>query len=592
MPNLTARAKDAVVSGFKAVHRSDTWQNTATWLNTSLASLTHHTMQSSVWLEPLEADSLYTDDGIARRIVMEPVEAAFRQGWTLSPPAELDTDRAQSEERLILDRMAAVDAEPNLKQGEGWGRLYGRGGVMLGTADPAEQTAELVDSSVRDLEWTVVLKSSEFSVIELYTDQELDGQKFGTPRLWQVTRLNSSVQTVVHESRIILTRAVPTPDEMRQEHDWRDIPVLQAVYEDLRNYNSAKNGLAQMLLDASQAVLKIRNLAGLLADDPDEIRTRMRILEMARALHVMPIDAGDLSGQGAEDFFFAERGFAGVADAFDRMLGALSSSIGWPQTRLFGRSPAGENATGESDNVIWDDLIKADQSGVYLPHLQRLVTLAAYAEGVTDPEGWTAEFSPLRQETDAERVEREDKIADTDTKYIQAGVLDELDVQEHRFGGEQYNAQPVMVSAENSEAAKLLKEQDRDRIALGAAAFEEPEADVPAGPEAGGATSGAETIEKTMLNGAQLDKVIAALVMAGNRELPRESVLAYLEEFYPISPEAAKKVMGPIGDTWFAGDGEDEPEPAPVPPAFAAQQVEPPGEPVDEPVEGEDDDDE
>jgi phage-related protein (TIGR01555 family) len=469
---------------------------------------------------------------------------------------------------------------------------------MLGTADStSDQTMPLADETVSDLKWTAVLKSSEFSARDLYDNQETDGQMFGLPKIWNVTRLNGSGTIPVHESRIILTRGIPTSDELRQDNDWRDISVLQAPYEPLRNYNSAGTGIAQMLLDASQAVLKIRELAKLLADDPDVLTTRMRILELARALHVMPIDAGDLSGQGAEDFFFAERTFSGVADAFDRLLGMLASSIGWPQTYLFGRSPAGENATGESDREMWDDLVAADQRDVYLPHLQRLVTLAAYAEKVTDPEGWTVEFAPLRQETDAERVDREGAIADTDVKYITAGVYDELDVAEHRFSGEEYDATPIRISEENGEAAKLLREQDlaraRGEVPAGAmeAGVDPTKVAVPEGPVSSGATSAAETVEKTTMNGSQLDKVLAAMEKTADRKIEPGAARAFLSKFFPISPEDANEVIGEMGTTWFAGDGDEpeEDEPAPVPPAFAAQQAAP-GVPVGEAEEEGDED--
>jgi len=460
--SLTARAKDAAVSLLHQVHRSDTWQNTVTALGTVAASLSWHRPSAAVWLPEETLEAIYIDDGVGRRIVTEPVDAAFRQGWYLTPPGDMETDTAQAEEVDILALLDSVDAEANLKEALYWGRLYGRGGLLLGTDDgTADQSMPLDDASIKALLWVDPLTSKEFSAHSLYDDKR--SPLFGQPETWNVIRTNATQTVDTHESRIILTRGIPTSKELRQENEWRDISVLQAAYEDLRNYNSAKTGMAQMLTDASQAVMWIRDLLSILADDQSVISTRMRIMEMARALHIMPLDAGDATGQGREDFQFVERTFTGVADTFDRLLGALSSSIGWPQTFLFGRSPAGENATGESDRAIWDDLVKAEQDEDYKPLLQRLVTIAAYVTGATDPEGWKVEFNPLRQETDAERVEREDKIADTDVKYIGAGVLDELTVAKHRFGGDEYNSQPVRLEEADVKAMEDLQQQDRER---------------------------------------------------------------------------------------------------------------------------------
>ena len=193
-------------------------------------------------------------------------------------------------------------------------------------------------------------------------------------------------------------------------------------------------------------------------------------------------------------------------------------------------------------------------------------------------------------------AKRQKVIADTDAVNIGDGVMDPVDVMIHRYGGDEYDDSPVMVSSDAVEGAKALQGQDLERAtgdplagaeAAAAAGVDPTEVAVPeAGPVSGGATSTAETIEKTMPNGAQLDKVIAALQLAADKKLPPESVFAFLSEFYPISPETAKAVLGPIGTTWFAGGD----EPAAAPPAFAAQQAKPFGAPADDEEEEEQDD--
>jgi phage-related protein (TIGR01555 family) len=463
MPTITGRALTAAKDAFGtawAVIRSDDWQNSLTLLGTAQSSLNWHRLTPANLMNEETVLALITDDPMARRIVMEPVDAAFRQGWELSPPADLETETAQEQETAIREKLKSVEAEPVLKHGEYWGRGYGRGCVLLGVNDSGgSMSTELNMEKISELKWLQALKSDEFTVGRLSTDGDKPGM--GEPETWLVRRTAGSAQVVVHKSRLILTRGVPTHKEQREENDWKDVSVLQAPYNALRNYDSAVTGLAQMLTDGSQAILKIMDLPGLLADDSTVLRARLRVMEMARALRIMPVNAGG-NGTEPESFEFAERTFSGVADTFDRLLGALASAVGWPQTYLFGRSPAGENATGESDREIWDDMVKEGQTDVYQPHLQVLVTLAAYATGATDPEGWTVEFSPLRQETDKERVEREAIIADTDTKYHAMG-MDEFILFKHRFGGDEYNAQPLRIAQDDLEAMEALMAMDRER---------------------------------------------------------------------------------------------------------------------------------
>ena len=587
LANITKTRADA----WKNALKWDGWENAVNLIGTSMASLTYHRMQAGDWLTTEELQSLYEQDPIAHRIIVEPVDDAFRQGWDLTPPMaaegeDRDADADKEIEKQIREYLVGIKAEPLLKKTLYWGRRDGRGGLWLGTDDGPPDT-ELEPERVGEIKWLRDLDAGEFTAG--YLDDDEDSPTFGEPVIWAVTLSTGGVSKDVDTSRILLTGAIPTTRRRRQENEWRDIPVLHSVYEDLRNYDSTKTGMAQMLTDASQALLKIQNLPGILAENPTLLRARMRILELSRALHILLLDAGNGAGQNAEEFSFAERTFSGVAETFDRILGALSSAIGWPQTKLFGRSPAGENATGESDQDIWDDMVKAEQE-IYRPLLQEVVTLAAYALGVADPEGWTVVFRPLRQEDPTEMAANQKTIAETDVLYITNGVVDELDVREHRFEGDLYDPSPLRISEETSEASKLLQGQDLERAQTG-----EPAG---AGIEPGSATAPAENIEKTMLNGAQLGEVTGVMVMVGAKELPRESAVEYLAEFYPIEREAAERVMGPIGKTWFAGgkDGTElePPPPPPPPPAFGGAPAPAPAKGVNpfEPKDNPEDEDE
>lgn len=449
--------KNHLTRAFHKLMYSDSWENAVTSLGTAYASLTHHKMYSSSWLTYQELDDLYECDSLALRIVNQPVEAALKKGYLLEPPAEMDFERAQSEEKAIRDKLTALDGIEYLKKSLFWGRLYGRGGLLLGAIDGTTDPAEpLRAESVTDIVWLRDLRYQDFSWAS--TNYDRRSPDYGMPETWTVTV--STDNKITHTSRIILSGALPTNRERQEENDWRDLSLLQSIYQDLRNYDSAKTGIAQMLTDASQAVLKILNLPGILADDDTVLKARLRILEMARALHIMPINAGG-DGTQEESFEYVERSFSGVGDAFDRIQGAVASSAGWPQTYFFGRAPAGENATGESDREIWDDMVLAVQKSEVQPPLQELVDLTVTALGLT--EGWTVAFAPLRQMTDEQKALVQKTVAETDNIYVSAGVLDETTVALHRFGGDEPNMEPVQLSPEDAKAMQALQAMDRER---------------------------------------------------------------------------------------------------------------------------------
>lgn len=523
--------------------KTDGWENAVTMLGTSYASLSHHSMRGSLWLEPEELGDLYVGDPIARRLILEPYVSAFEKGYDLSPPAEMDTTIAQEQEKAIRDKLDELGAVEALVEFLAWGELYGRGGLLLGAVDGSMDPAEPLDKErVTELRWLAPLTTEEFSALSL--DDDPASPTYGEPVTWQVRRGRKGTPVETHTSRLLLSGSVPTSLAMREDHEWRDIPALQAVYEDLRNYNSGKTGMAQMLVDASQAVLKIMDLPAILSDDDTLLKARLRILEMARALHIMPINAGDVNGAGAEDFQYVERTFSGVADTSDRLLGALSSGAGWPQTKLFGRSPAGENATGESDRENWDDLVLGKQRDKCIPPFQVVVSLVAQVLGFDD--GWTVGFAPLRQLTPTEQSALDKTVAETDAIYITNDVYDPSTVARFRFGGDEVNRNPVMIPKDVLEALEALQGQDLERALEGPP--EEPEGstsmDLPEGVKPS-EESPLASDPGAAYNGAQTSTMVEAAIKVSEGILAPASAIAILQIAYPVTGEQAASVINP-----------------------------------------------
>lgn len=108
---------------------------------------------------------------------------------------------------------------------------------------------------------------------------------------------------------------------------------------------SHSNG-TKLLERSVQAIYKMKNLANLLSteDGENKVLQRLQVIDMARGiLNSMAIDAE------GEDYDFKTLQMSGVKDVIDTTCNMLSAVTNIPQTILFGRSPAGMNATGDSD---------------------------------------------------------------------------------------------------------------------------------------------------------------------------------------------------------------------------------------------------
>jgi len=510
---------------------ADGWENAVTKLGTAYASLTHHVMRGETWLTLDELDEYYVSDSVARRVITAPIERAMKKGFLLSAVGDVESERAQSEEAAIWERLEALGAIAKLKEAAAWGRLFGRGAVLLGTSD-SEVNAASPLGSVREIKWLRVLRAEEFQALRIETDPSSPG--YGFPATWTVQLEAAGTSVETHTSRLILFGSVMTHRRLKEDNEWRDIPILQSVYRDLRDYDSAKRSMSQMLVDASQAVLKISDLPSLLVNQGELLRARLRILELARALRIMPISAGDSTGKNAEEFQFIERTFTGVQDTFEAVRSSLAASVGWPETVLFGRSPAGENATGESDLTLWDDEVASYQEGDLLPGIQHLVDLIVEEQGFGP---WAVTFPPLRQLSETEQAALEKTVAETDAINIGVGVYSETAAGLWRHAGDEYNTAPVRLSAEVAEAMRALDEMDlghvpTDGVRSDPLALQQP----------------AEAVDpQTALNGAQVTamlEVVQAVVMG---QLPRESAIAIISSAFPVDVKTAELILGDVG---------------------------------------------
>ena len=402
---ITQWAKDLL-----ATTRSDGWRNTITELGTSRDKQSWHEVGFEVFRSEQELEDLYNSDPFAQRIVREPVDAAFRQGWDLAPPADMDPEKAKAEERLILDLLWDHQAVSDLKEALYWGRRDGKGGLLLGVDDGALTMIEPLEiERIREIRFLTPLMSLEMNPRLWDTDTRSDG--FGEPLTYTVQIFSGTAapSIEVHRSRIILTGGIPTSRKTKIANNWRDLSVLQATYRKLRDFDSSVAGIANALTDNSQAVLKIRDFVKMLATEPPATFTnRMRIMELARSLKIMPVDADK------EDFDFVERTFAGVADVTRILMSALAGATTMPLTVLFGSSPAGLNATGESDIRLWYDQVQSEQRDEYTRPMEQLIYMAAVVAGATTPEAWGIRWRSLWQMTSTEKADHEKKIAETD----------------------------------------------------------------------------------------------------------------------------------------------------------------------------------
>jgi hypothetical protein len=105
-------------------------------------------------------------------------------------------------------------------------------------------------------------------------------------------------------------------------------------------------------------------------------------------------------GEKISDYQITWAGIPAMMDAFDQRVAAVADI---PFTRLMGRSPAGMNATGQSDTDNWNKMVVAGQNLELRPCLEALDAYLVPSAGVTSPVTWR--FAPLSTPSEKEEAD-------------------------------------------------------------------------------------------------------------------------------------------------------------------------------------------
>jgi phage-related protein (TIGR01555 family) len=510
----------SVVTRIAKSLRMDTWQNLVTGVGRALGR-TSFSFLRDARMDDQTLEDIFHGDSFGARVVDTIPEHALRQGFRLrlGDPG-LETD--------VLERLEHLGASEKLSEAWTWGRLYGGGVVWVGADDGRDPAEPLDPRAIKSVHFLTVFDKRELQPESYYSDGL--SPHYGEADVYRFTRAGGagSARGLVHASRLLRFDGVVTSRRRRQEQQGWGSSELQRVYDKLVKFNGAYESVSVLLHDASQGVLKLRDLHELMAADlTDKVKERLALMDTARS-SARSILLGD-----GEDFSRVEVSFTGIPDTLDRFLVLLAGASGIPVTILMGQAPAGLNATGDSDIRSFYDRVKGQQTRVLAPRLARLVRMLCLSRDVAGklPERAAVIFPSLYQLTPGEEADLRNKQANTDATYIDKQVVTPEEIATSRFPAEGWSAETT-IDLDVRQAA-----MDADAGALAAA---------------GGGADPGQLAPGTPAPAAEHAEDIHAVVdRVGSRAIPRDAGIAQLTTLFGLTPEQADQVMGETGRTHF-----------------------------------------
>lgn len=443
-------------------NRVDGWMNILNGLGVrGRDKTTAICFRSCVIFSPIELDELYRADGLTKRVIDIVPAEMLRQGF------EIDGDP----EGEVLGKFEELDVNCKLNELISWSRLYGGAIAVMGIADGRPLNEPVNVENIKSVNWLQVFDRWQVQINYDYISTDLNDENYGLPLFYQVTDYRTGAMFVVHFSRVLRMDWGQLPPRARNwNQGWGD-SVMVSIYNELKNYGAAFANTSAIMQDFVNGILKIPGLSNSLVQSCDEAdRTIMKRLDFANlskgVTNMMVLD-------GEEIYEKLSTNVAGISDLLDRFMLSVSSVTGIPITLLFGRAPAGLNATGDADIRNFYDMVKQYQEMKLKPVLEKLIFYIMKSEyssfnGV-EPDNWSIQFTPLWQNTEEQEAVMRRTVAETDAIYIDRGVLDPTEVAVSRFGGDRWSMNTIIdeearEGGYNAEETKELEAQKAQEI--------------------------------------------------------------------------------------------------------------------------------
>lgn len=365
-------------------------------------------------LTQIELESMYRTSWIAGKIVDVPVEDMTREWVTIS----WDGSDGQEENLAAIDKAEkAYKFRDALRDGIRWGRLYGGSVTVICLKGDKEDFSKPLDiTKIKKGSLQALRTIDRWRVSAGPVDQDLSSPNFGMPSYYQLAESSG----IVHWSRVVRWTGREVPYFRWRENGMWDDPELLRCLDAIRNYDAAMANSGTLIEDSNVDIISAQNLVQGLAASGGEAKIQARYAGgslMKGATKVWLLDKDKESWQQKVV------SFAGLRDMVERFMIDVSGAADIPTTRLFGQSPAGMTATGESDIRNYYDRLAGDQESKLRTPFETLYEVLIRHTLGNLPDGFELAFNPLWQMSDVEAAARDKSRADMDAVLITAKVI-------------------------------------------------------------------------------------------------------------------------------------------------------------------------
>ena len=382
-----------------------------------------------------QLDTIIDNSWSAAKVIEIPVDDCFNRwrSWD-------DTDRIEELNRYEK----AMQIQKTMRDLMLTGRKYGTAlGVIITKDDETSRPLDVRNIVEGDLVDVIVVDRFSATVAERYDNPfdlgEDEGARYGMPQIYDINLPFGGRMLKVHHSRILRFDGIPRPTNAMEGDDknW-GTPIIQRLIDAIIAEDSTAGAAAHLVQEASVKIMRMGDIralqaAGKVKSFQDELQ-RMNVFKSIYRMFVLPHDAR---------YERQSYTFGGIKDLMDRQMIRIAAGADIPATRFAGRSPAGLDATGESDDANYARKI-AGELGRMRVLIEYFDSIAMRSYGLAFDEGNTPSFSfpSIMDQSDTAKAEAERKKAEAVRVAHQEGAIDATEMRAILSGGPVFGPLP------------------------------------------------------------------------------------------------------------------------------------------------------
>ncbi|MDV7408387.1 DUF1073 domain-containing protein [Acinetobacter baumannii] len=362
------------------------------------------------------------------------LEAMYRSSWVVGQVVDVVADdmtrkgvklnglSTPKDSEMIDQEMDRLQVWDKLNKNIKWSRLYG-GSLAVMMIDGQNVSTPLNPNTIGKGQFKGLMVLDRWMVQPTLEDLVTEmGPDYGKPKYYDV--ITDSVGLCnqrIHYSRVIRMDGVELPYwQSITENLWGQ-SVIERLEDRLTIFDSATLGAGQLVYKAHLRTYKVKKLREIIAAGGkfyDALVKQIQEIRMWQSNEGMTL-------MDADDAFETHQySFTGLDNLLLQFGQQISGATGIPLVRLFGQSPAGLNATGESDLANYYDNINQQQEGRLRTPLQVLyAVLHMSVLGKPLPDSFSFKFASLWQLDDEKKANVAKGVTDAVLAAEEAGLI-------------------------------------------------------------------------------------------------------------------------------------------------------------------------